>query len=71
MPNFVRGAVGSDQAVDTVWQLSNNGIFHVNSPWVDFTPSGGEPIPEPSTLVLFGLGFLGVLGYGLHRKRRK
>ncbi|MBC8427654.1 PEP-CTERM sorting domain-containing protein [bacterium] len=29
-----------------------------------------EPIPEPSTLVLFGLGFLGILGYVYRRKRR-
>lgn len=29
------------------------------------------PIPEPSTLILFGIGMLGVLGYGFSRKRRK
>ena len=29
----------------------------------------GDPIPEPSTLVLFGVGILGVLGYGYRRKR--
>lgn len=28
-------------------------------------------VPEPSTLVLFGIGMLGVLGYGLSRNRRK
>ena len=27
------------------------------------------PIPEPSTIVLFGVGFLGILGYVYHRKR--
>jgi len=29
-----------------------------------------DPIPEPSTLVLFGLGFLGLVGYVYRRKRR-
>ncbi|MBC8232742.1 PEP-CTERM sorting domain-containing protein [bacterium] len=27
-----------------------------------------DPIPEPSTLVLFGLGFLGLVGYAYRRK---
>jgi hypothetical protein len=30
-----------------------------------------EPIPEPSTLFLFGVGFLGLVGYVYRRKRRK
>jgi hypothetical protein len=30
-----------------------------------------NPVPEPSTIILFGIGMLGVLGYGLSRKRRK
>jgi hypothetical protein len=29
-----------------------------------------DPIPEPSTLVLFGVGFLGLVGYVVRRKRR-
>ncbi len=29
-----------------------------------------EPIPEPSTLVLFGIGMLGILGVIINRKRR-
>ena len=32
--------------------------------------SSSDPIPEPSTLVLFGLGFLGLVGYVVRRKRR-
>lgn len=32
---------------------------------------GEAPIPEPGTLVLFGIGMLGVLGYGFMRNRRK
>jgi len=29
-----------------------------------------SPIPEPSTLILFGVGFLSILGYAFRKKRR-
>jgi hypothetical protein len=32
--------------------------------------SDSSTTPEPSTLVLFGVGFLGILGYFYGRKRR-
>lgn len=38
--------------------------------YADFTPSGGTPIPEPSTLILFGFGFLGFLGYFVRQRKR-
>ena len=30
----------------------------------------GQPVPEPSTFVLFGIGILGLLGIGLRRVRK-
>jgi hypothetical protein len=36
----------------------------------DTLVKGAAPIPEPSTLILFGLGFLGLAGYVCRRKRR-
>jgi hypothetical protein len=34
------------------------------------TPSAGAAVPEPGTLALFGLGALGLLGYGWQRRRQ-
>jgi hypothetical protein len=45
--------------------ISNSGAEDVGIDDLSVTP-----VPEPSTIVLFGLGILGVLGYGYHRKRR-
>lgn len=42
----------------------------IETGYASFSPSG-QPISEPSTLVLVGIGMFGVLGYGFSRKRRK
>ena len=38
---------------------------------IDFTPVSGPPsIPEPSTWLLFGVGVIGILGFGWRRQKR-
>jgi hypothetical protein len=32
--------------------------------------STSAPIPEPATMILLGFGLLGLLGYGIHRKKK-
>ncbi|MEJ7618995.1 MAG: PEP-CTERM sorting domain-containing protein [Pyrinomonadaceae bacterium] len=34
------------------------------------TPGGGDPIPEPTTMVLLGTGLAGVIGKKLRERRR-
>lgn len=41
------------------------------SDWVDDLTVSYEPIPEPSTFVLFGVGIFGVLGLLYRQRRRK
>jgi hypothetical protein len=36
-----------------------------------FVGNGGNPVPEPSTMAIAGLGALGFIGYGLRRRRTK
>lgn len=53
--------------VDTVgFYSSDTEIFAMD----DFTYSGSAPIPEPSTILLFGLGLLGIGGAYLRRRRK-
>jgi len=37
--------------------------------YMGFTPGVENPIPEPSTIVLFGVGILGILGYSYRRRK--
>lgn len=37
---------------------------------ISFTPDAPAPVPEPSTMLLFGIGFAGLVGSKLRRKRK-
>ena len=53
---------------------SLTGLFlksQTGSDWVDDLMVSYEPIPEPSTFVLFGVGIFGVLGLLYRQRRRK
>jgi hypothetical protein len=53
----------SSQTVPTTWTSFPNqfvGAMEIN----------GTPVPEPSTLTLFGLGSLGLLGFGWRRRKQ-
>ncbi len=47
--------------------VGSNSIDNLSA--LAFSPAA-TPIPEPSTLLLFGVGLLGVIGIGLRRQRR-
>lgn len=58
---------------------NGQGIFQFAGPPIVQVPGGmvvpslagiGKPVPEPSSLVMFVIGTLGMLGYGLNRRRQ-
>jgi len=50
--------------------LSSSIYFNTGYDWFFNDVENSTPIPEPSTLVLFGIGALGLIGYGIHRKKK-
>ena len=70
--NFTFTALGGTTTLRVLGVLgtpNNNADIAINNLMV--TTEAIDPIPEPSTLVLFGVGFLGLVGYVVRRKRRK
>ena len=59
--------VATDQIVLSEFVTTDNFTFSMTEISIY---SDDAPIPEPSTLVLFGLGFLGLVGYVYRRHRR-
>jgi hypothetical protein len=56
--------------VSRVWSLDNSGVGNVNTGYAPVVQIGTESvIPEPATLTLAGLGFLGLVGYGARKRR--
>lgn len=55
--------------LDTPTFLSQTTIYSFQDIGYEVTVT--PAIPEPSTIALFGIGVLGVIGYGFIRKRRK
>ena len=64
---FGSGSGGQSLTVDGI----SKGFIAINEPTLTATRKSTAPIPEPSTLLLFGTGILGLLGYASRRKRRK
>jgi len=50
------------------WGGTYSGLTHYGV--TVFEPTGGNPIPEPATIVLMGFGILGLVGVVVRRRRR-
>ena len=56
-----------------LWGYNSNFLDSptVTRKYAKFTASQSAVIPEPTTLVMFAVGFLGILGLGYRQQRRK
>ena len=66
--NFLGLIVDSTEAFTTITLTMNDNLSGMQS-FDEIIYSQAAPIPEPSTIVLFGIGFFGILVYVCRRKR--
>ncbi len=69
MCETVVGTLDAGQGNWTMLTFSNRNSFGVWGPVLDTVSV--KPVPEPSTVLLFGLGFVGLIGFGRKKLFKK